>query len=257
MSAWFGRSMEGEGLDMGFTELSGAQCAGETMQRGTPGDPRVNSATRNVVPVDGPSLLAATPPRRRRCLFAAFTAAAGFAVKMSSLPLLAGLLALLLALTAACSPARDWRQMQPDGWSINVAMPCRPSRQERNVVLDAVTVSMVLLSCSGDGPVFAVAMGQLREPGPVGPLLAALVAAAQANVKGEVELSRPARVSGMTPFVQAREVRLQGRRPDGEPLQMQMLVFAHGLRVYQATVIGRSVTDEDVRPLFDSLSIKP
>lgn len=164
---------------------------------------------------------------------------------------------LVVALAAGCAPSRDWRVMQPEGWLLSVSMPCRPSRQERTIDLDGVPAAMTMLSCADERHTLAVASVVLADPSRVARTLAWLVASAQANVQGAVVAEQAAKVPGMTPFEQAREVRLQGRRPDGQSVQMQVLVFAHGMRVYQATVIGASISDEDVRPLFDSLVVKP
>lgn len=158
-------------------------------------------------------------------------------------------------LATACAPALDWRQVQPPGWSLTAALPCRPDRAERTLPLAGAPVVLGLWSCSADGHVFAIASADVAEPARVGPALQALAEAARANLAAQVESDQPALVRGMTPYPQARHLRLAGRRPDGQALREQMLVFARGTRVYQATVLGAQVDEARVRPLVEALEL--
>jgi hypothetical protein len=156
---------------------------------------------------------------------------------------------------SGCSPALDWRQLQPEGWSLRVDMPCRPSRLERQLPLAGQTVTLGMLSCNEAGRTYAVASADVADPARVGPALAALAAAARSNLQARVLAETEARVPGMTPYAEARAYRLSGSRPDGQVLQMQVLVFAHGTRVFQATVLGATAGDGQDQVLFDSLKI--
>lgn len=156
---------------------------------------------------------------------------------------------------AACSPALDWRQIRPDGWGILVSLPCRPASQARPVPLAGPPVELLLMACSADGHTFAIASANMAEPARVGPALQALSAAALANVRGQVEAEQPAAVPGMTPQPAARRWLARGQRPDGTVVREQVLVFAHGLRVFQATVVGPVADEDRVRPFFDSIEV--
>jgi len=168
----------------------------------------------------------------------------------------AGVAALAVALVG-CAPALDWRQMQPEGWTIGVALPCRPSQVVRSLPLAGAPVSMAMLSCSADDHLFAVAAADLGDPSRVGPALQAMGAAARGNLRATVQAEAPAGVPGMTPRAEARRWRLAGQRPDGQAVRMQVLVFAHGTRVYQATVLGPDADDARAGPLFDGLVVRP
>lgn len=167
--------------------------------------------------------------------------------------LLAGLWGLVLS---ACSPSMDWRQMRPADWTITVALPCRPSQVARAVPLAGPPVTMSMLSCSVGDQLYAVAAVDMGDPARVGPALRALREAARANVAGQVRSERPAQVPGMTP-ADARRVLIEGRRPDGQAVRVEVLVFAHGTRVYQATVLGPAVDRALTDPLFDGLGVRP
>lgn len=161
-----------------------------------------------------------------------------------------------VALTG-CGPALDWRQFQPDGWPLAVAMPCKPSSAQRQVALAGRPVALRLLSCTADGHTFAVASADTGDPAQVGPALQALAASAQANLRATVVAEQPAAVPGMTPHAAALRWRLRGQLPDGRAVAEQMQVFAHGTRVYQATVVGPEADDARSVPFFDALRVLP
>jgi len=47
--------------------------------------------------------------------------------------------------------------------------------------------------------------------------------------------------------------RLQGRLPDGKAMQMEVMLFAHGTRVFQASVLGERLSDDAVEVFLSSL----
>jgi hypothetical protein len=165
-----------------------------------------------------------------------------------------GWLAALTALSA-CSPALDWREVRPEGWGLVASWPCRPTGQSRQVALAGPAVTLDLQACSADGHMFALASADLADPARVGPALRALGDAARANVQGRVEAVRPAAVPGMTPNADARWWQLQGRLPDGQPVHEHVLVFAHGLRVFQATVVGAQAGEAQATLFFDAIAL--
>lgn len=162
---------------------------------------------------------------------------------------------LALALLTACAPSLDWRQVQPPGWSLTAALPCRPDRAERTLALAGAPVMLGLWSCSAEGHLFAIASADVADPARVSAALQSLADAARANIAAQVESDQPALVRGMTPHPQARHLRLTGRRPDGQALREQVLVFARGTRVFQVTVLGAQADEARVRPLVDALEL--
>jgi len=194
---------------------------------------------------------------RRHCRQAARPAcrpAAGQGRSASCKGLAAGALACSLA---ACAPALDWREFQPEGWPLVVAMPCKPAIQQRPVVLAGQTIDMRMLSCTADGHLFAVGAADVADPARVGPAMQAIGQAAQANTRAAVLRRQPAAVPGMTPHADAMRWQLQGQLPDGQPLAQQVQVFAHGTRVFQASVIGPQADDVRAAPFFDALKVVP
>lgn len=167
-----------------------------------------------------------------------------------------GLLSALFLL-AGCSAALDWRQIQPDGWSLVGALPCKPATQQRQVALAGQTVVMTMVACTADAHTFALASAELGDPAQVLPVLQALGQAARVNLQGRVDAEQPALVPGMTPNPAARRWRLLGQLPNGQPAAEQVQVFAHGTRVFQAAVVGAEADDARAAPFFDALKVLP
>ena len=158
-------------------------------------------------------------------------------------------------LLAACSPALDWRQVRPDGWGLQASMPCRPDQQQRQVALAGAPVVLSLVVCSTGSHSFALASADMADPARVAPALQALLLAAQANVQGQVLAEQPAAVPGMTPHAGALRRQINGQMPDGRAVREQVQVFAHGLRVFQATVVGPEAGPTQTGPFFDAIEL--
>ena len=158
---------------------------------------------------------------------------------------------------AACSPVLDWRELHPEGWGLVASLPCRPNYQARQVPLAGNIVSLEMMLCRTDDHTFALSTAAMSDPTQVGPALAALLAAAQANVGGRITSEQAAKVAGMTPQPGARRRQLVGQLPDGQPIHEQVLVFAHGLRVFQATLVGPQADEARATPFFDSMMLAP
>lgn len=158
---------------------------------------------------------------------------------------------------SACSAALDWRELRPEGWSLLAALPCKPASQQRHVALAGQTVALMMLACRADGHTFALASADLGDPARVGAALQALGQTAQRNLQARIVAEQPAAVPGMTPNPSARRWHLQGRLPDGQAIAEQVLVFAHGTRVFQATLIGGQADDARAAPFFDAIRVQP
>ena len=170
-----------------------------------------------------------------------------------------GRLIALIALIglAACSPVLDWRELRPQGWGLVASLPCRPDHQTRQVPLAGASVSLEMTLCRTDDHTFALTTAAMSDPTQVGPALAALLAAAQANVGGRITSEQAARVAGMTPQPGALRRQLIGQLPDGQPVHEQVLVFARGLRVFQATLVGPQADEARAAPFFESMTLIP
>lgn len=166
------------------------------------------------------------------------------------------LLAALVLGAAGCAPALDWREVRIEGTGASLLFPCKPSGQARRVGLAGVTVEMVLHACrAGDGT-WALATADLHDPALVAAALRELTASAQQNVAAADGVVRAAAVPGATPNSESRRLQFAGRRPDGAPLDVHLIVFAKGTRVFQATVLGPTLAADVVETFLGSARIK-
>ena len=163
---------------------------------------------------------------------------------------IAGLVAVC---SAACSQALDWREFVPEGSGLSVTFPCRPDRHVRTVALSGTRTQMDMLVCAAGDATFALSFVDVADPARVSATLAELRATAVSNVQGRDPHLIALRISGMTPNEQARRVSVTGRLPDGAAVQEHAAFFVHGLRVYQATVIGANPAAQAVETFFAGL----
>ncbi len=198
------------------------------------------------------------------------------------------LAATLLPVTCVqgCSPALDWRDVRPEGSALQLQFPCRPAAQQRQVSLAGSSVRLHLEVCDAGGQTWGLSHGDVGDPARVTPALLQLREAAAANITGPqpsataaasfsasgsasarahapapapapVAVNSPGTVPGMTPNPASMRARLSGNGPDGRPVQMQIVVFAHGTRVFQATVLGAELPLTGADTYFASMAIRP
>jgi hypothetical protein len=157
------------------------------------------------------------------------------------------------ACLSACSPALDWREFVPQGSGLSVNLPCRPDHHARSVVLGSATVQMNMLVCSAGEATFALSYFDVADPARISKTLIDWRAAALGNVQARDAQTAPLQIKGMTPNAEAVRVSAAGRLPDGAAVQEHVAFFVHGLRVYQAAVIGAHPSAEAVDTFFGGL----
>lgn len=174
---------------------------------------------------------------------------------MSQLPRLPMHAAVAAAVTclAACSPTLDWREFVPQDSGLSVNLPCRPDHHARPVVLGSATVQMNMLVCSAGEATFALSYFDVADPARISGTLIDWRAAALGNVQARDAQTVPLQIKGMTPNAEAVRVTAAGRLPDGAAVQEHTAFFVHGLRVYQAAVIGAHPSPETVDTFFGGL----
>ena len=160
---------------------------------------------------------------------------------------------LVAACNAACVPTLDWREFVPEGSGIGVTFPCRPDRHARNVTVAGERASMEMIVCSEGGATFAVAFLDVADPGRVSPALRELKSAALGNVHGANPRVSTFGIKNMTPNDESTRLSIDGRLPDGSAVREEAAFFVHGLRVYQATVIGARPEAQGVETFFGGL----
>ena len=147
---------------------------------------------------------------------------------------------------AGCAPALDWRDIRPADSGVELQFPCKPSSQQRRLPLAGTEVKLLLYACAAGDQTWGLGYADVGDPARVAPALAELAAAAAANLNATPGKTAPWQAAGATPNTASLRTRLQGRLPDGKPVQMDLAVFTHGTQVFQASVLGERLSDEAV-----------
>lgn len=162
----------------------------------------------------------------------------------------------LLGALAACSPALDWRELRPEGSGALLLMPCKPASQARRVELAGAQVEWTLHACQAMGMTWGFGFAELDDPARADAALRELQRSALAHIGAGGGDALPLRVDGVSPQPAAVRLALQGRLPDGRPVQQQIALFAREARVYQASVVGPVVLAEEAQTFFEGLSLR-
>ena len=152
-----------------------------------------------------------------------------------------------------CAPALDWRDVRPAGSGAVLLFPCKVSVQERAVALAGAAVRLALHVCSAGGLTWGLAHADMVDPALVGTALVELRAAAARNLGAVPAALAPLPIMGTAPHPESGSTRLEGRSPAGAPLRMQLVVYARGTRVYQASVLGESLPEDAVQTFLSSI----
>ena len=157
----------------------------------------------------------------------------------------------------ACTPVFDWRDVRPQDSGLTAQFPCKPTSHTRSATLAGVRVPMTLLSCEAGGATFALSHADLGDAARATDALIELRTALAGNVEAASIRSAAFTLAGMTPNPQAVRVALAGRLPDGTVVQEHAVLFARGVRVYQAVVLGVRLDEGAANIYFDSLRLTP
>lgn len=134
--------------------------------------------------------------------------------------------------------------------------PCKPASHAREVTLTGVRVEMSMFACTAGDATYALASADMGDPARVTSALTELARAASANLQSTAPPSvKPAQVRGMTPNPEAAQWQIDGRLPDGRAVREQATFFAHGTRVFQATVMGARLDAEAIETFFGALRV--
>lgn len=179
---------------------------------------------------------------------------------------------LVAAAMAACAPALNWREVQPDqAEGLRAMFPCKPDAHERQVPWPGLPqgVTMHVLSCQTDDSTWALSYLTLPDVALVGPSMQEMTALMQRNLAAASQLASgqavttedqgPVNVPRMTPSSQAHAWRFGAQRPDGwgRPMSLDIRTwhFSHGMTVFQGSVwrpvdAVKGQSSEDVADTF-------
>ena len=159
--------------------------------------------------------------------------------------------------SVACAPALNWREVRPEGSGALALFPCKPAHHTRTVRLAGAEVALTLSACTAGGVTYALGHADVGDPTRVTAALAELGDAAARNLGAAAAPGTAADVKGMTPNLRAQRLSVRGSLPDGTAVQEQLILFAKGTRVFQATVLGAATGEEATSTFFDALRLPP
>jgi hypothetical protein len=154
-------------------------------------------------------------------------------------------IACLLAICLlACTSSLNWRTVQLG--QLSTLLPCKPDNATRVVSLAGLSVSMEMSGCEADGVLFAISRIQALDADQAGRLMAALRQASLAQVQTKAIHPVPNSGDAQTSF----DVQVDGKRPDGSPLQARFKWLVAGTDVYQLAAYGAHLGAEQTEPLL-------
>lgn len=171
------------------------------------------------------------------------------------LPSRAGLTAALLfaAVSAACSPTFNWREVPVGDAGLVVMLPCKPDRATRALPLGAATVDVEVVGCEAGGATFAVAHARAADAAQAEAWLTAWRAATRAQLADAQPTESAATLPRAAP--QPAPVRLDGIGNAQAHLLWFAQTRAGGVSLYQATVLGRPSAADAVATFDEGLRL--
>jgi hypothetical protein len=155
-----------------------------------------------------------------------------------------------------CEPTLNWRDVRLESSGLIALFPCRPGREEREVLLAGSTVRQAMQACQADGLTFAVNCFEVRDPVQQDRLMQALVESVRSNLQSKSAQAVEAwRAPGAVAYPAAGRWRISGTGPGGSEVQAELVWFAYGPWVVQAVVIGPTLAADALAPFFDGLRI--
>lgn len=168
----------------------------------------------------------------------------------------AGLL-LLLAL-AACNPAFNWREVQPEGTQLHLLLPCKPDKAQKMVALGGQPTTLSMLGCDAGGATFAVAVVDLADMTQAAPVLAVwqnLTLANMRAVPGSTQVLT-LKIPGASVVIPVSALQAQGQRADGTAVSGQAAYFSQGSQLFQVVLYAPKISPDVAETFFSSLKFE-
>lgn len=169
----------------------------------------------------------------------------------------AGAVMVWLAALVGCSPALDWREVRPQGADLAMLFPCRIDSHERSVHLGGQATRMTMHSCRATEAVFSLGVVEAGSPSQVAPMLDAMRSAASEHLGTRSPAPTHFLPKGMTSNASGGLFAMEGHLPDGRPVSLHAAFFVKGLRLYQASIIGKEISSDASETFFQAIRATP
>lgn len=166
----------------------------------------------------------------------------------------------LLAVTAACTPALNWRDVAVDRLRVN--LPCKPDRAQRPVLLQNTSLELDMAGCEAAGALFAVSHVKAPAGSSAKELLGAWqlatlenmqiknAAAALASYNSTLDNKANAAIGQVEPL------QASGTNANGRAVQARLVWFVSGNDIYHLALYADTFTSEITEPLFSQAKLQ-
>lgn len=156
---------------------------------------------------------------------------------------------------AACSPAFNWRQVQPEGTQLRLLLPCKPDKAQKIVPLGGQPTPLSMLGCDAGGATFAVAVVNVADMTQAASVLAVwqnLTLDNMRAVPGSAQVV-PLKIPGASAALPVSALQARGQRADSTPVSGQMAYFAQGTQLFQVVLYAPKISPDVAETFFSSL----
>jgi len=163
------------------------------------------------------------------------------------------LLGLALVL-AACSPSLNWREVRPGG-GLKALLPCKPDQGSRQQNLAGREIEVQMLGCEAAGALYAVSVAELGDARHALAVQVQWQANLLGNMQATASTSSAWSLKGVNALLEPVRLKARGLRPDGQPVAVEAVWFAHGTRLYHAVIYAERIATEMSEPFFSGLEL--
>lgn len=171
-----------------------------------------------------------------------------------------GLVGVLVAGLVACSPAFNWRDVQPDNTALSLLLPCKPDVAQQTVPMGGMSTLLTVMGCDAGGSTFAVAVADMGKTSLLVDVLEQWQRVTLSGIKvGAAENSvqrLPVKVPGAEGVPAPVLVKALGQRADGSTIHSHALYFAQGTQVFQLVMLASTITPEAEEMFFSSVKLR-
>ena len=170
----------------------------------------------------------------------------------------------LLAFFVACSPALNWREVPLEG--LVALLPCKPDHAQQPVQLGSQNTVLQMSGCEAGRALYAISHVHIADAAQVGATQAAWRQSTLANLQASVVQTQSLQLAKLVSGkAQARAAgsaaafnleTLNGKRPDGTPVQAQLAWLVKGQDIYHVAVYGSKLDQEMSELLFSELRLQ-
>ena len=177
-------------------------------------------------------------------------------------PLRSGRAVLLAAaaVSAACSPTFNWREVPIGDAGVVALLPCKPDRATRDLPLGTASIPVDMAGCKAGGATFAVAHARAESAEQAELWLRAWHAATRSQLTDVPVVESPAVLARAASSPAPARLDTQGADTAAHAAAAHVLWFAHhrpdgSASIYQATVSGSPSSTEAIATFFEGFRI--